>query len=126
VVRAFVGAGSPTLDDLLDHFEHVAKIAGIEHVGLGSDADLASGASKDGVTQSFYAIRGLDPVARVFQIADGLLGRGYSERDVELVLGGNFLRALADIWPERSWSVVPPVVLRRDPFCPAPVRRPPF
>jgi membrane dipeptidase len=126
VVRAFVGTGSPTLAKLLDHFDHVARIAGIEHVGLGSDADVAPGAAKNGTTQSFYAIDGLDPVARVFQITDGLLGRGYSDRDIALVLGGNFLRVLADIWPESSWSVVPPSLTRRDPFCPAPIRRPPF
>ena len=66
------------------------------------------------------AIRGLDPVTRVFQIADGLLRRGFSAADVELVLGGNFLRVLAAIWPASSWSIASERELRRDPFCPAP------
>jgi membrane dipeptidase len=126
VVRAFVGHGRPTLDTLLDHFDYVTRIAGVEHLGLGSDVDVAPQASRSVATRGFYEIVGLDPVARVFQIADGLLSRGYAERDVKLVLGGNFLRALADIWPESSWSVVPPVYLRRDPFCPAPWRRAPI
>lgn len=122
VVRAFVKSGSPTLDDLLDHFDHVRRIAGPEHVGLGSDVDLVA---HPGVTGGFYEIRGLDPLARVFQIADGLLRRGWSERDVALVIGGNFLRVLADIWPESSWSIVSPSATRRDPFCPAPLRSAP-
>jgi membrane dipeptidase len=92
VVRAFVsGKSRPALPDLLDHFDHVAKLAGVEHVGL-------------------------DPVARIFQIADGLLGRGWSEPAVRLVLGGNFERALGAIWGAAKAA---PEMLARDPFCPA-------
>ena len=50
----------------------------------------------------FYAIGGLDPRARVFQFADGLLRRGWSGPDVELMLGGNFRRVLAEIWRDRG------------------------
>lgn len=118
-VRAFVGS-SPDLDDLLDHFDHVARLVGVEHVGLGSDVDVTAADPATGRPHPFYSIRGLDPVARVFQIADGLLHRGYGRREVELVLGGNFLRALGEIWPQGSppseWES------RRDPFCPP--RRP--
>lgn len=122
-VRAFVSRSpAPTIEDLLNHFDHVAKIVGIEHVGLGSDVDVTAIDPKTGSTRPFYRIRGLDPVARVFQIAEGLLGRGYSTADVELVLGGNFLRVLAKIWPDASWSIVPATAMRRDPFCPAPMR----
>jgi membrane dipeptidase len=120
LVRAFVGAGTPTLDDLLDHFDHVARVAGIEHVGLGSDVDVAPSGELSGPARSFYDIRGLDPKTRVFQIADGLLRRGHRRRDVELVLGGNFLRALAAIWPDEPAVLAPAAPARRDPFCPAP------
>lgn len=120
-VRPFVGRGAPSLDDLLDHFDHVVRIAGIEHVGLGSDVDVGARDPATGRVRPFYAIRGLDPATRVFQIADGLLRRGYPADDVELVLGGNFRRALASIWPADSWWIVPERETRRDPFCPVAV-----
>lgn len=122
IVRAFAGGStSPTLATLLDHFDHVARLVGIEHVGLGSDVDVPAVDPKTGRPHSFYAISGLDPEARVYQIADGLLRRGYSATDVGLVLGGNFARALREIWGD---SPLPTArEMRRDPFCPAP--RPP-
>jgi len=122
VVRSFVGPGAPTLDDLLNHFEHVIRLVGVEHVGIGSDVDVTARESGSGRLRPFYAIRGLDPVARIFQIADGLLRRGYAERDVALVLGGNFERALASIWPADAGDGSPESNRRRDPFCPAPQR----
>ena len=125
VVRAFVARSlAPTLDDLLDHFDHVARLVGVEHVGLGSDADITTIDPATGRTNTFYSIRGLDPVARVFQIADGLLRRGYSAADVELVLGGNFRRALSAIWREPPTAAAA-LETRRDPFCPAPYPRVP-
>jgi membrane dipeptidase len=123
VVRAFVSASRrPTLDHLLDHFDHVAKLVGVEYVGLGSDVDVTAADPQTGRLNPFYDIVGLDPVARVFQIADGLLGRGWSPSAVKLALGGNFERALGAIWhpPPR-----PPAAAPRDPFCPAPGRRVP-
>jgi membrane dipeptidase len=119
LVRSFVGRGAPSLADVLDHVDHVARLVGVEHVGLGSDvaADAVDPAS--GRPLPAYAIRGLDLRTRVFQIADGLLARGWLARDVALVLGGNFLRALADIWADEAWEPAPdPAALRRDPFCP--------
>lgn len=124
VVRAFVsGRSAPTFDDVLDHFDHVARLVGVEHVGLGSDVDIDGVVPATGRPNPTYAIRGMAPRARVFQLADGLLRRGYSAQDVALVLGGNFRRALTQIWPEDSWAPVAERELRRDPFCPAP--RPP-
>lgn len=120
VVRGFVGSGSPTLEDLLDHFDHVIRVAGVEHVGLGSDVDVEGLDPSTGRPSPIYRIRGLDLRWRVFQIAEGLLGRGYGRADVELVLGGNFLRALAAIWADAPFAAVPEDQRRRDPFCPAP------
>lgn len=118
VVRAFVRAGAPAVEHLLDHFDHIAGLVGIEHAGLGSDVDFAGTDPRTGERLPYYRIDGLSLPVRVFQIADGLLRRGYGEDDVELVLGRNFQRALANIWSDGKWW--PPEPPRRDPFCPAP------
>jgi membrane dipeptidase len=91
-VRHFVRAKDPvTMDDALDHFDHVAKIAGIEHVGLGSDTDLdGRGPQSD--------IAGLNRTNRVYALTEGLIRRGYTDEHIALVLGGNFQRALQQIW----------------------------
>jgi membrane dipeptidase len=122
VVRAFVGRKrAPDLADLLDHFDHVARVAGAEHVGLGSDTDLTAIVPGTGRANPVYAIRGLDPRIRVFQIVDGLLRRGWADGDLRLMLGGNFLRALASTLPDDPRQPLrSEETLRRDPFCPAP------
>src|SRR5690606_11753163 len=71
-----------TLDDVLDHFDHVVKIAGIDHVGIGSDYD--------GVGDSLPV--GLKSVADYPRLVQGLLDRGYDRDAIRKVLGGNMLR----------------------------------
>lgn len=71
-----------TLDDVLDHFDHVVKVAGIDHVGIGSDYD--------GVGDSLPV--GLKSVADYPRLVQGLLDRGYSETDIAKILGGNAMR----------------------------------
>jgi len=122
VVRAYVGGGSPDLDRLLDHFDHVARLVGPEHVGLGSDVDLEGLSAATGRPSPSYRIEGLSLPHRVFQITDGLLRRGWSADDLQGMLGGNFLRALAATWPEPQWPPLAERWPRRDPFCPAPFR----
>jgi membrane dipeptidase len=73
------------LSVLVDHFDHVAKVAGIDHVGIGSDFD--------GVP---YLPEGMKDIAQLPNLTYELLRRGYSERDVRKVLGENFLRAFAE------------------------------
>jgi membrane dipeptidase len=119
MVRAFVGRGQPGLDDLVAHVEHVARLVGVEHVGIGSDVDADAVDPATGRVRPAYSIRGLEPGARVFQLADALLARGWLARDVESVLGGNFLRALAANWPAPA-LVGDGRAESRDPFCPAP------
>lgn len=120
MVRAFVDhTSTPSLDDLLDHFDHVAKLVGPEHVGLGSDTDVTARDPATGRLRPFYTLRGLDPRARVFQIADGLLGRGWRAEDVRLALGGNFRRVLGVVW-RPGGAAAARAAGRRDPFCPAP------
>jgi membrane dipeptidase len=73
------------LSVLVDHFDHVAKVAGIDHVGIGSDFD--------GVP---YLPEGMKDIAQLPNLTYELLRRGYSEGDVRKVLGENFLRAFAE------------------------------
>ncbi|QEG02856.1 Membrane dipeptidase (Peptidase family M19) [Stieleria maiorica] len=72
-----------SIHDVVDHLEHVIRIAGIDHVGIGSDFD--------GVPR---LPTGLDDVSKYPLITQALLDRGYSEADVHKVLGGNVMRAL--------------------------------
>jgi membrane dipeptidase len=112
-VRMFVKAEEPTtVEDALNHYEHVAKLVGIEHLGVGSDIDLdgydkmpeAERKALHAAYKASYGFRekddieGLNHPRRFIDIADGLIRRGYSDRDIEGVLGGNFQRVLNEIW----------------------------
>ena len=72
----------PPLKSLIDHIDHIAKVAGVDHVGLGSDFDGVSGATPQGI----------DSAADLPRITQALLDRGYSEKDIKKILGGNLLR----------------------------------
>ena len=113
VVPAFVRQGrQATAGDVLDHFEHVARLVGVEHVGLGSDADVDAIDPKTRRVRPRYVVRGLNQARRTFELTEGLLRRGWSDRAIELALGGNFARALADIWgaPQPAPAVEAPPV----------------
>jgi membrane dipeptidase len=75
------GPPAPEVDVLIDHIDHVVKLVGVDYVGLGSDYDGAG---------SFP--QGLEDVTGYPLITYHLLKRGYSERDIKKILGGNFLR----------------------------------
>ena len=83
---ASMAAGIPKtpLSVLIDHIEHIAKVAGVDHVGLGSDFD--------GVTSMPEGLEGIDGLPK---ITLELLRRGWSDQDVKKVLGENFLRVMA-------------------------------
>jgi membrane dipeptidase len=96
-VRHFVRAKDPvTIEDALDHFDHAVKVAGIEHVGVGSDMDLDGRDRPAG--PALYDIAGLNRTGRIYELTEGLIRRGYSDADIALILGGNFERALGEIW----------------------------
>lgn len=98
-ISAFVRSGGPaSLGNLLDHFDHVAKLVGVDHVGLGSDVDVDAVDPRTKQVRPRYVIRGMQQARRVFDVTEGLLRRGYEDRHVELILGGNFERALSEIW----------------------------
>jgi membrane dipeptidase len=75
-----------TVSVLVDHIDHIAKVAGIDHVGLGSDFD-------GGVTLP----AGMHGVEDLPSVTYELLRRGYSEQDILKILGGNFMRAFAEV-----------------------------
>ena len=101
---------------MLDHFDHVVSLVGVEHVGIGSDMDLIGnpnpiGGNRDPSQQANFerykvhadpdgriTIRGLDHAKRVFDLTEGFIRRGYSDGDIKLMLGGNFVRVLSEIW----------------------------
>jgi membrane dipeptidase len=112
-VRNFVSGTDPTtIVDIGAHIDHVAKLVGIEHVGIGTDSDLYGyddtspemnkmlrGAYKDS-----YAFRekidvdGFDHPRKMFDLAEELIRRRYSDSDIKGVLGGNFQRLLTATW----------------------------
>ena len=73
----------PALSVLLDHFDHIAKVAGVDHVGIGSDFDGIEVTPQQ-----------MEDVTMLPRIAQGLLDRGYSDEDVKKILGGNMLRVM--------------------------------
>jgi len=72
---------------LIDHIDHIAKVAGVDHVGLGSDFDGVSGQLPEG----------LDSPADLPKITQALLDRGYSAEDCRKILGGNLLRVFREV-----------------------------
>jgi membrane dipeptidase len=77
----------PPLKSLIDHIDHIAKVAGIDHVGLGSDFDGVSGATPQGI----------DSAADLPKITQALLDRGYSAADIKKILGENLLRVFREV-----------------------------
>jgi membrane dipeptidase len=75
------------LKSLIDHIDHIAKIAGVDHVGLGSDFDGVSGATPEGI----------DSAADLPRITQALLDRGYSADDIHKILGGNLMRVFREV-----------------------------
>jgi len=76
------GIERPPFSRLFDHIDHAVKIAGIDHVGIGSDLD------------TIPTPEGMNDVSDMPKITQGLLERGYKEADIRKILGGNFLRVL--------------------------------
>jgi membrane dipeptidase len=75
-----------SLDDVVAHIDHVVKIAGIDHVGIGSDFDGISDAP-----------RGLEDESKMPALTAALLKRGFSERDIKKVMGENTLRVMREV-----------------------------
>lgn len=111
--RSFVRDREPTtVEHMVDHIDHVVKIAGIEHVGIGTDSDLNGyddmPADQIALAKSFYKSSygfrdkldtdGFDDPARFYNLTETLVRRGYSDAHIEAILGGNFRRLLGQVW----------------------------
>ena len=112
-VRMFVKGDEPTtIEHYLDHFDHVRKLIGAQHLGIGSDIDLygydamppeANKRLRAGYKGSYgfrekIDIEGVNHPKRMFDLTEGLIRRKYSDGDIQGILGGNFARVLKQIW----------------------------
>lgn len=113
-LRVLVRDREPTtIEHALDHFEYVAKLVGIEYVAIGSDISLHGydalpralvEASKANLKPGTYKFRerddieGLNHPKRLYDIAEGLIRRGYNDANIQLILGENAKRALSGAW----------------------------
>jgi membrane dipeptidase len=74
------------LERLLDHVDYLVNLAGIDHVGIGTDFQLLED-----------AVEGFDSVAKTGNVTEALLRRGYAQDDILKILGGNFLRVIESV-----------------------------
>ena len=77
----------PPLSALIDNIDHIAKVAGVDHVGLGSDFDGVDGQLPEGINSP----------ADLPKITAALMARGYSAEDCRKILGGNLLRVFREV-----------------------------
>jgi membrane dipeptidase len=78
--------GNATVEDAARCVDHIVKVAGIDHVGIGSDFDGIS-----------LVPHGLEDVSKMPNLTAALLKRGYSEQDIQKIMGGNFLRVIREV-----------------------------
>jgi membrane dipeptidase len=116
-VRNFVKDREPTtVEDIVDHIDHVVKLCGIEHVGIGTDSDLMGYdhmpadqyAQLKAGYKSSYAFRdkidtdGFNHPRKMYDLTEALIRRGYSDANIQAVLGGNFRRLLGGTWKDAA------------------------
>lgn len=105
LLACFIDQDNPTIDRVVDHYEHLAEVAGIEHIGVGPDfiSDIYDDLYP---AQAELGIEGLDPRLNIDglhasrhlpNLTAALLRRGFSERDVRLILGENYLRLFREV-----------------------------
>jgi membrane dipeptidase len=107
-----------TVEHVVDHIDHVARLVGVEHVGIGSDLDMegrgspprppdSPGPEAQANFERYRAhfgpgdlehVDGLAHHRRVYDLTEALIRRGYPDEDIGLVLGGNFVRVLSELW----------------------------
>ena len=107
------GTEPVTIEDVVDHFDHVRDLVGIEHVGLGSDAGVESNDLGDPkileemltkadpryhVHGTHEVVAGLEGQKRVYDLTAAFVRRGYTDEQLRLVLGQNWRRVLGEIW----------------------------
>jgi membrane dipeptidase len=116
-VRMFVKDKEPTtIEDIVDHIDHVVKLVGIDHVGIGTDSDLMGydKMPKDQYEQlkaSYKASYGFrekidtddfNHPRKFYDLTASLVKRGYGDANIQAILGGNFRRLLAGTWKDAA------------------------
>ncbi len=105
-----------TVDDVIDHIDHVSRLVGIEHVGIGSDMGIESNdlgdpkvlqrilttADKRYRVHHRETVAHLDHQKRTYDLTDGLIRRKYTDEQIRLILGENWRRVLTGIWNART------------------------
>jgi len=113
-------ATGTTIEDYMDHIDHVVNLVGVNHIGVGLDVGYGRGVTgkysvesmgefdshfpevgiwKPGDDIHKIHTTGLEPpVAKVLNITRGAVARGYSDQEVEKIVGGNFLRLFEGVW----------------------------
>lgn len=103
-VGHLVHPNKPTLEGFLDHVDYVAKLAGVQHVGLGFDYSSETAADYDRLHRDpatypkppwTYAV---EDWSRMTAVVDGLRARKYDEQAIRQILGENFLRVYRQVW----------------------------
>lgn len=84
-INAKYAADRPTVQDAVDHIDHMVKVMGVDHLGIGSDFDGGGG------------LAGIDDVSEMPNLTMELLRRGYSEKDIRKIWGGNLMRVLSEV-----------------------------
>ena len=82
--------GEATIEDAIAHLEHAIEVMGIDHVGLGTDFDGDGG------------IRGLADSSELLNFTRRLMARGYADKDIQKIWGGNFLRVMTQVQTEKK------------------------
>lgn len=117
ILRFMIREKEPVdIDHFFDHIDHVVQLVGIEHIGIGSDQGLYTEdygekawrksrlenapAKYQTHTNDDYllTIEGLNHPFRTYDIVEGLIKRGYSDQHITMIMGGNFERALKNIF----------------------------
>lgn len=118
-IRFMIAKAPPvTVEQVVDHFDHVIRLVGAEHVGIGSDLDIdglgmpiqrpgtvgIEGQANFDRYFAYYAedggvhVDGLRHHKRVFDLTEAFIRRGYSDTTIRLLLGGNWVRLLGEVW----------------------------
>jgi len=109
----FVHHETPTLSHLLDHVDHIAKLVGTQHLGIGPDftdfcqymiigSRRVAGPNQPVNDTTIPYARGLEDASKLPNFTRGLVSRGYSGAEIEGILGGNFLRLFAEVRSQGS------------------------
>lgn len=119
MIRFMIRPAPPvTVQQVVDHVEHLFKVVGPDHVGIGSDLDmlgLSNGMPATGQPSisgqpnferynAYYAdngmahVDGLNHPKRVFDLTEAMVQRKHTDADIKSVLGGSFSRVLSEVW----------------------------